>query len=71
MLPLILSNSRKADADYLEACRVKRNTVEYDMAGAATDRDAAELQEFAKQLRAEVISWLRENHPMFLQVPGK
>ena len=71
VLPLILSNSRKADADYLEACRVKRNTVEYDMAGAATDRDAAELQEFAKQLRAEVITWLRENQPKLLGVPGK
>jgi len=41
VLPLILGSNRKADADYLEACRVKRNTVEYDMAGAATDRDAA------------------------------
>jgi hypothetical protein len=27
--PLILGEFRKADADYLEACRVKRNIVEY------------------------------------------
>src|SRR5580693_8305394 len=35
-LPLILGSTRKADADYLEACRTKRNIVEYDRAGAAT-----------------------------------
>ena len=29
VLPLILGEFRKADADYLEACRVKRNFVEY------------------------------------------
>jgi hypothetical protein len=29
VLPLILGEFRKADADYLEVCRVKRNIVEY------------------------------------------
>lgn len=28
-LPLILGAKRKPDADYLDACRTKRNTVEY------------------------------------------
>ncbi|HQX50760.1 MAG TPA: hypothetical protein PLY87_11655 [Planctomycetaceae bacterium] len=28
-------------------------------------------QEFEKQLRAEVIAWLRENHAKLLPVPGK
>ena len=37
-LPLILGESKKADADYLDMCRIKRNTVEYDMAGAATQQ---------------------------------
>ena len=40
-----------ADAAYLDACRIKRNTVEYDVAGAATDADGKELLEFAKTLR--------------------
>ena len=30
-------------ADYLDACRAKRNTVEYDRAGGATRQDAKEL----------------------------
>jgi hypothetical protein len=61
-LALILGESRNADADYLDACRAKRNTVEYDTAGAATAGDARELVEFAKQLREEVIAWLKKNH---------
>jgi len=66
-LPLILGESRKADAAYLDACRIKRNEVEYDTAGAATDRDAAELLEFARTLREDVLGWLKTNHPELLE----
>ncbi|MGH9368550.1 MAG: hypothetical protein ACRD3M_12840 [Thermoanaerobaculia bacterium] len=65
-LPLILGEGRKDDAIYLDACRVKRNTVEYTTAGAATDRDAEELLEFATKLRDDVIAWLKTNHPGLL-----
>ena len=61
-LPLILGRERKDDANYLDACRIKRNTAEYDYAGAATEQDAKELVNFAKELREEVIEWLRKNH---------
>lgn len=62
-LPMILGDSRKDDAAYLDACRIKRNTVEYDTAGAATDADAEELLNFATELRQEVLIWLKKNHP--------
>lgn len=62
-LPLILGEARKDDASYLDACRVKRNKVEYDMAGAATNADAEELLEFAGKLREDVLGWLKTNHP--------
>jgi hypothetical protein len=65
-LPLILGAKRKDDADYLDTCRTKRNTVEYDMAGAATKQNAAELVEFTKELRQDVLDWLRKNHPALL-----
>mgnify|MGYP003382307995 CR=1 FL=1 len=65
-LPMILGDSRKEDAAYLDSCRIKRNTVEYDMAGAATLRDAHELLAFAKELRSEVMRWLMSNHPTFV-----
>ena len=64
-LPLILGR-RAADAAYLEACRVKRNTVEYDYVGGATAADADELIEFAESLEQSVLRWLREQHTEFI-----
>ena len=61
-LPLILGPGRKSDADYLDACRSKRNTVEYDRAGAATKQDAKELTAFTRELREAVIKWLEQQH---------
>ena len=61
-LPLILGAARKADADYLDTCRTKRNTVEYDYIGGATGADADELLEFAQSLETNVLTWLRTKH---------
>jgi hypothetical protein len=62
-LPLILGKGRKADADYLNACRSKRNIVEYDYVGAVTEDDVCELIQFVKELKTSVLNWLKENHP--------
>ena len=62
-LPLILGDSRKADADYLDSCRAKRNTVEYDVAGRTSPEEATELIEFACELKGDVLDWLRQEHP--------
>jgi len=62
-LPLILGQAKKADADYLDSCRIKRNTVEYDMAGRTSPEEATELIEFCNELRENVLDWLRTNHP--------
>ena len=66
VLPLILGSESQADAAYLDTCRAKRNTVEYDLAGAATDADAAELLNFANELKGQVMAWLQENRPELL-----
>ncbi len=65
-LPLILGPGLKSDADYLDACRTKRNTVEYDYAGGATDADAGELLEFAKTLETQVLDWVKSRHACLL-----
>jgi len=65
-LPLILGTERKMDADYLDACRAKRNTVEYDMVGDATNADAEELVEFVKELEKDALEWLKKAHPNLL-----
>jgi hypothetical protein len=62
-LPLILGPGRQDDADYLDACRSKRNTAEYDSVGCVSTDEARELVAFAAGLRQDVKSWLRDNHP--------
>jgi hypothetical protein len=62
-LPLILGDKRKSDAEYLDACRTKRNTVEYDYVGGVTGSEADELIEFAKELEKAVLAWLKSKHP--------
>ena len=62
-LPVILGKDRQNDADYLDACRSKRNGLEYDAAGRVSTAEAKELREFAVELRDDVINWLGEKHP--------
>ena len=62
-LPFILGESRRDDADYLDTCRSKRNTAEYDAPGQVTVSEAKELAAFARELRHDVIAWLAKRHP--------
>lgn len=68
-LPLILGDARKDDADYLDACRAKRNTAEYDAAGTVSQSEADELRAFATELRLDVIAWLKSDHPTLAPLP--
>ncbi|MEI6423691.1 MAG: hypothetical protein WCP55_15845 [Lentisphaerota bacterium] len=61
-MPLILGKDRKKDADYLETCRIKRNTVEYDYVGGASEADADELIKFVREFKGDVLSWLKKAH---------
>jgi hypothetical protein len=65
-MSLILGDSFRKDVVFLDACRKKRNIVEYDAAGMATEKEAKELREFTVQLKRTVLDWLKENHPEFL-----
>lgn len=62
-LSLILGKSREGDAAYLDACRIKRNTVEYDRIGTTSDSEAQELIMFVSEFRSEVVMWLQANYP--------
>ena len=62
-LPEILGDAKKADAEYLNDCRKKRNIVEYDYVGGVTEEDVKELIEFVRELKSSVLGWLKENHP--------
>jgi len=65
-LPVILGAKWKGEEAYLNNCRSKRNTVEYDMAGVATEVDVAELIDFSAKLKVAVVEWLNQNHPELL-----
>jgi len=67
-LPKILGSEKNDDANYLDTCRSKRNTAEYDSVGVATDRDSDELIELAESLRDEVMVYLKKNHPELLGI---
>lgn len=62
-LPLVLGADRQADADYLDTCRAKRNTAEYDAAGQVSPKEAKELDAFARELREDVVAWIESHHP--------
>ena len=65
-MPLVLGASRKGDAEYLNSCRAKRNTVEYDYVGGASEDDAKELIDFLKGFKKDVLAWLKKQHPHLL-----
>lgn len=61
-LPLILGDTRRDDADYLDACRNKRNIAEYDAVGQVSPQEAAELAGFVRELRESVVEWPGQTH---------
>ena len=65
-LPLILGDDKKAEAAYLDACRVKRNQAEYDRVGVVSYSEAEELVKFVEELGLLVNEWLKEQHPDLL-----
>ena len=65
-LPLTLGAEKKDDALFLDKCRVKRNTVEYEYVGAATETETKELLTFVRELKRDVLDWLSANHPELL-----
>lgn len=66
-LPYTLGDEYKESADYLDACRKKRNKVEYDAVGTVTEDDVRELLTFAESLRADVTKWLQQKRPELLE----
>jgi len=66
-LPLIIGKEKEDDSHYLNSCRSKRNKVEYDSIGGASDSEADELIKFVTELKTQVIDWLKIKHPELLK----
>jgi hypothetical protein len=50
----------------LDAFRKKRNIGDYERAGSASAKEASELRDLARELRAAVLVWLEDHHPELL-----
>jgi len=64
-LKYILDKQKHDLVDYFDSCRVKRNIVDYDMAGRISSKDAEELLIEAKKYQEFVLRWLHQYHPEF------
>ncbi len=52
-------------ADYFDACRRKRNEIDYTGAARATQTEADEVLTHAKTFLGLVENWIDSNHPAF------
>jgi len=62
-LPLVIGDSAKDTAAYLEVCSRKRHEVTYESVGGVSGEEADELVGVVRDLRHEVVAWLLRAHP--------
>jgi hypothetical protein len=61
---LILGPESARFTDYFEACRRKRNTIDYQNSSVATVTEADELVLKANEFHGFVEAWVAANHPI-------
>ena len=59
-LAAAMGSSAKADADYLESCRLRRNMLVYDAEGLVSEDDAQEILHRVRSLQSRVVAWCVE-----------
>jgi uncharacterized protein (UPF0332 family) len=64
-LGLAMGKQVSALVPYFDACRRKRNHVDYDMANAASETEAEELIAKASEFQQLVEDWIRKAHPKY------
>ncbi len=53
----------KSNVTYLNACRMRRNILEYNKAGIISSDEAAKLIEFSHNVKNEVVDYLTKHYP--------
>ncbi len=66
LLPEVMGSKALNRADYLDACRTKRNVADYDRAGEVSEVEMAEILDEVCKFRTDVIGWLESRHPNLL-----
>ena len=62
---LALGQDAALFTDYFEACRRKRNTLDYDYAHVVSETEAEELVHKTKGFQHLVESWITRDYPQF------
>lgn len=60
---LAIGSEAASLADYFDACRRKRNVIDYDNSSVSTETEASELLGKAAVFRGLVETWIRSTHP--------
>lgn len=63
---LVIGSEATRLTDYFDACRRKRNVIDYDNSSVATETEANELLRKAEEFRALVERWVAEKHPRLI-----
>ena len=62
-IPLALGAEAQDYSDYFEACRRKRNVIDYTHSHVATETEAAEILEKAREFYDFVEAWIARTRP--------
>ena len=65
-MSMILGHEKDDNVHYLDSCRIKRNIIEYDLAGSTSETEALELIDFVKEFKRDVKDWMKNNYPQYL-----
>jgi len=65
-MKIILGKDYEDLADYFDSCRIKRNTLDYDLAGIVSEREFNELRDEVKRFHNFVTSWIKKNYPEYI-----
>lgn len=65
-LKIILGKTEAETADYFDSCRIKRNSVDYDLAGIVSEKEFNELAQEAKRFYNFIKTWIKEHYPHYI-----
>jgi len=66
-LKVILGKEYVELADYFDSCRIKRNTLDYDLAGVVSEKEFAELIDEVRRFCDFVKGWVKKYYPKYIE----
>jgi len=61
-----MGNDYLDSVNYFDACRAKRNVIDYDQSGGISEGEADRLLKETRQFREIIRNWLQTYYPQFL-----